>query len=423
MGAELQERIERANAEAIDRIVNAQPTWVDVVPARETIPDFPDNLILHAGPPIEPRNAGNPLRIALTGAAVHAGMAGTQEQAWKMIEAGEIALGSQIDHGGASGAANPVTAQTPVQICVNEATGTRGFCTFQESPSPNVLRWAVYNDEVEQRLTWFEQTLAPVLSQMLKQTEGGIGIRNILAKAQSMGDENHSRQVASTALLFEQMMPLLMDLDIPHATRGEVVKWLCSAERFFLHVFIAGASAVMQGVKGIEHCTLMFAQGGNGYEFGTKFGFATDRWFTAPCPVCTGMLLNPTWSMDIAGAYLGDSCVVETFGFGGNSSAAGPMVIRLTGGDLQEAMRRTERAREICVGTLDWALIPAIGFQGPPVGFDLRKIVATGITPVCHGGMHHLDGGQAGAGSMNVPFECFAEALRAFASRYGIEAG
>jgi hypothetical protein len=283
-----------------------------------------------------------------------------------------------------------------------------------------VLRWGVYNEEVEQRLRWFDETLAPVLKRMIAAC-GGIGIRTILAKAAAMGDENYSRQAASTALLLQQMVPPLMDIGMPHATRTEVVKFLCANERFFLHVFIAGAVAIMEGVKGIDYCTLLVQQGGNGNQFGTKFSFAGDQWFTAPCPVCTGMLLNPAWSMEIAGAYLGDSCCVETIGFGGASAAAGSMVVRLTGGDGNEALRRTEAAREISVGTLEWAPIPALGFAGPPVGVDLRKVVATGISPTCHGGMHRLDqGDQAGAGSMTVPMKCFTEAIEAFAERYGV---
>lgn len=418
MSTDVKQRIERANAQALDIILNAQPTWVDVVKVKEYVPDFPDNMVLHAGPPMDIAQASVPFRNAIGGAAVHEGLARDLSDAWNKIEAGEIRLGSQLDHRGASGAAYAVTAHTPVQVVENVTTGTRGFCAFQEGPSSNVLRWGVYNAEVEERLRWFDTTLAPVLKEMIRAC-GGINIRTILAKAAAMGDENHSRQAASTALLLQQMVPPLMDLDLPHATRAEAVKFLCSAERFFLHVFIASAVAVMEGVKGIEYCTLLVQQGGNGYEFGTKFAFAGDRWFTAPCPVCTGMLLNPSWGMDIAGAYLGDSCCVETFGFGGASAAAGPMVVRLTGGDLDEAMRRTEDAREISVGTLDWAPIPALGFVGPPVGVDLRKVVASGITPTCHGGMHRLDeGGQAGAGSMTVPMECFTAAIEAFAAKY-----
>lgn len=416
----MKQRIEEANARALDVILNAQPTWVDVVPAGEFLPDLPENMVLHAGPPMDPGDASVPFRNAIGGAAVHAGLAGDLEDAWAKIERREILLGSQLDHLGASGAANPVALSTPVQVVENTVNGKRAYCTFQEGPSPNVLRWGVYNEEVEDRLRWFDEVLGPVVGEAVR-LAGGINIRSILARAESMGDENHSRQVASTALLGQQLIPALMDVDVDHRTRTDVVKFLCVNERFFLHVFIAGAAAVMEGVKGIDYCTLLVGQGGNGHEFGTKFGFSGNDWYVADCPVCEGMFINPEWGMDVAGAYLGDSCVVETYGFGGCSAAAGPSVVRLTGGDLQEAYRRTDNAREICVGTLDWAPIPWLNFQGPPVGIDMRKVVATGIAPVIHGGMHHkFNGGQAGAGSTTVPMECFVKGVKAFASRYGL---
>jgi hypothetical protein len=416
----MQEKIEAANAQGLQIILESQPTWIDVMPAGEFIPDLKANMVLHAGPPMHDLEAASiPFRIAIGGAAVHEGLARNLEEAWHKIVAGEIVLGSQLDHGGASGAANAVTRSTPVQIVENRTNGSRGFCTFQEGPSPNVLRWGVYNDEVEKRLSWFGEVLGPALSRVL-QRSNGINIRNILSRASAMGDENHNRQVASTALLMQQLMPMVVEADLEAGVEKEVLAFLASAERFFLHVFIAGAAAVMGGLKGIEYCTLMVGQGGNGHEFGTKFAFSGNDWYTADCPVCKGMYLNPTWDESVGLPYLGDSCVVETYGFGGNSAAAGPMVLRLTGGDLGEALERTERAREICVGTLDWAPIPAAGFAGPPVGFDMRKVVSTGITPIIHGGMHHKNGGQGGAGSAHVPVDCFKKAMRAFAKKYSL---
>jgi hypothetical protein len=198
------------------------------------------------------------------------------------------------------------------------------------------------------------------------------------------------------------------------------VKFLAGAERFFLHVFIAGAAAVMEAVKGIDYCTILIALGGNGTDFGAKFSALGDRWFAAPCPASKGMLLNPEWTDAVTSRYFGDSCVVETYGFGGPSAAAGPAVVRLYGGDLEDAMQRTERFREISLGTQEWAQIPWAGFRGPAVGMDMRKVVSTGIAPTVHGGIGHRDGGQAGAGALTVPIECFVQGIKAFGEQYGL---
>lgn len=419
MAENLKEKIRQANQKALDILLQAQPTWIDVMKAKEFIPDFRDNLILHAGPPIDPENASTPFKNAVGGAAVHEGLAKDPEEAWNMILNREIELGSQLDHRGACGAAYAVTANTPLHISENPEKGTRGFCTFQEGPSRNVIRWGIYNQEVEDRLTWFDEVLGPALKEVIKKS-GGINIKNILAKCIAMGDENHSRQLASTATLMQELMPAIMDTDLPESTRRDVVKFLMSAERFFLHVFISGAVAVMEGLKGIDYCTLQIAQGGNGYEFGIKFAFSGNDWYTAESPVCTGIYLNPDWDERHGVGYLGDSCTIETYGFGANAAIAGPMVVFLTGGDLEEARRRTNNAREFCIGTHDWAPIPVLNLQGPPVGIDLRKVVAKKIEPICHGGMHHINGGQAGAGYMNVPMECFRQAMKAFGTKYNV---
>jgi hypothetical protein len=419
MAENLKEKIKEANQKALDILLKAQPTWVDVMKAKEFIPDFKENLVLHAGPPIDPKNASVPFKNAVSGVAVHEGLAKDPEEAWNMILQKEILLGSQLDNRGASGAAYAITANSPVQIAENPETGKRGFCTFQEGPSRNVIRWGIYNQEVEDRLTWFDEVLYPALKEVIK-SAGGVNLKNILAKATAMGDENHSRQLASTAILMQELMPVVMETNLPESTRKEVVKFLMSAERFFLHIFIAGAVSVMEGLKGIDHCTLQVAQGGNGYEFGTKFAFSGDNWYKANSPVCSGIYLNPEWDERHGVGYLGDSCVIETYGFGANAAIAGPMVVYLTGGDFNEARRRTNNAQEFCVGSHDWAPIPTLDMQGPPTGIDLRKVIGKNIEPICHGGMHHVNGGQAGAGYMNVPMKCFEQAIEAFGTKYNV---
>ena len=47
------EQIERANQEAVRRMLAADPLLVDVIPAAEAIPALRENMILHAGPPIK----------------------------------------------------------------------------------------------------------------------------------------------------------------------------------------------------------------------------------------------------------------------------------------------------------------------------------------------------------------------------------
>ena len=46
------ELIEKANQEAIRRMLSADPVLIDVVYAKDVIPNLKDKMVLHAGPPI-----------------------------------------------------------------------------------------------------------------------------------------------------------------------------------------------------------------------------------------------------------------------------------------------------------------------------------------------------------------------------------
>ena len=415
----ISERIEDANRRAADILTKAQPTWVDVMPARDFIPDFKENLVLFSGPPLDPRHALKPVRNAIAGAAVQEGLAKTVEEAWEMVLRDEIVLGAALDYKSAGGGFSPVTASTPVLVVEDTATGSRGCCVIYEGSEADLLRWGFYTPKIASRLTWFQDELGPVLGEMVR-AMGGLNIRNILARATGMGDENHYRNTASNALMMFQMLPALVELPLKHDVLKRVTRFLGGYERFFLHVLLGGAVAVTNAVKGIECCTLMIAIGGNGYEFGMKFADTGDQWFPVKAPKFTGVYLNPKWTDDDVCPFIGDSCMVEAYGFGGLAAAAGAAVVRMTGGDFRDALRRTEEARQVCVASHDWAPIPWLDFQGPPYGIDMRKVVGTGIAPIVHGGMAHVNGGQGGGGYCRLPMDCFVQGLRAFAAKRGL---
>jgi hypothetical protein len=415
----ISERIEDANRRAIDILTKAQATWVDVVPAREFIPGFQDNLILFAGPPLDPRNAVKPVRTAIAGAAVQEGLAKTLEEAWEMVLREEIILRSALDYSTAGGGLGPVTASTPVLVVEDTLTGSRGCCGIYEGSEAELLRWGFYTPKIGERLTWFQEELGPVLGEMVRGM-GGLNVRSILARATGMGDENHYRNAASNALLMFQMFPALIEMPLEDGVLKRVTRFLGGYERFFLHVLLGGAVAITNAMKGIECSTVMVAIGGNGHEFGMKFADTGDQWFRVKAPKFTGVYLNPKWTDDDVCAFIGDSCMVEAYGFGGLAAAAGAAVVRMTGGSFRDAMQRTEESRQVCLGAHDWAPIPWLDFQGPPCGIDMRKVVASGIAPIVHGGMAHKDGGQGGGGYCRLPMDCFVQGLRAFAARRGL---
>src|SRR2546423_778176 len=83
---------ERANAEAIERMFAADPVLVDVLPAREIVPDMTERTILTSGSPLEWDEYTGGQRRGILGGAVYEGLAETFEAADAMIRAGEIEL-------------------------------------------------------------------------------------------------------------------------------------------------------------------------------------------------------------------------------------------------------------------------------------------------------------------------------------------
>ena len=62
--------IDKANAEACERMMESRPLVVGLGKALEVIPGMRENLLLHAGPPITWERASGPMRGAITGALI-----------------------------------------------------------------------------------------------------------------------------------------------------------------------------------------------------------------------------------------------------------------------------------------------------------------------------------------------------------------
>ncbi|MCL5074607.1 MAG: DUF1116 domain-containing protein [Chloroflexi bacterium] len=420
MEKDIHQRIQEANKRAFDIFVQGQPVWVGVKPAIEAIPGMKKNLLLHTGPPIEIDRMVPAQRDGVIGGILFEGLAKTRQEALEMVRRGEIELAPGLDYGVPGGGMAPTTASMPIQVARDLAHGTESYTTIQEGPSSEALRWGIYNEVVEERWAWFKGVLGPALDTALRET-GGVNLRNVIARSLHMGDENHSRELGSTLLIFAELTPHLAQLDLEKAELVRCLDFLIKAERFALHVLMAGCNAVLQAAKGIDYCTVVTGMGGNGIEVGIKVSSLGEEWFTAPAPLIQGNYLNPSWTIEDTVPFSGDSCVVEAMGLGGLAAAASPAVTLLTGSTVQEAISRTRLMREITIGMNPNYQIPILNFEGTPTCIDIIKVLEKGIEPQSHAGIIHKRGGQAGAGVASIPMECFRKAFLSFAQKYALE--
>ena len=84
------ERIDAANAVAMERIITSQPVLVAYGQAIDVVPGMTRKTILHAGPPIEFARMSGAMKGAVTGALVFEGLARDIDEAFEVAGSGEI---------------------------------------------------------------------------------------------------------------------------------------------------------------------------------------------------------------------------------------------------------------------------------------------------------------------------------------------
>ena len=413
--------IDEANEAVIQKITEAQPFLIDVKPGKELIPELNERVILHAGPPMKWEDMTDPMKGSCVGAVLFEGWETTEEGARQLLSTGGVKFipCHSVDAVGPMGGIT--TGNMPLLVVKNNADGKKAYCTMNEGIC-KVLRFGAYSSEVVDRLKWMKNVLGPALSKALQKIEGGLNINVIVAKALTMGDEFHQRNIAASALFLKDIMPYLLKSDISPAELEEVTVFLADTDQFFLNIMMATCKVIMDSSRVIEEGSIVTAMTRNGDQFGIRVSGLGEEWFTAPVNTPEGLFFTG-YSQEDANPDMGDSAITETFGVGGMAMVASPGVTRFIGaGGFEDALSISEEMREICIANNSNYAIPTWDFQGTCLGIDVRKVVETGITPVINTGIAHKKAGigQIGAGTVRVPLECFTKALEALAKKYGV---
>ncbi|GKX56878.1 hypothetical protein SOASR030_29900 [Leminorella grimontii] len=417
--------IQEANAAVIERIKEARPHWLDVKPAKQVIPTLQEGRkLLHAGPPVTWAAMSGPVRGACISACLFEGWAKTEEEALSLLNGGgvEFLPCHSVDAVGPMGGIT--SANMPMLVVENKVHGNRSYCNLNEGIG-KVMRFGAYNEEVQARLRWMRDTLAPVLSEALQAIEGGIDLTAVMAQAITMGDEFHQRNIAASALLMRTLAPKITLLAREKAQLAEVMQFLSVTDQFFLNLAMAYCKAAMDAGAQIEAGSVVTVMTRNGENFGIKVSGLGDRWFTAPVNTPEGLFFTG-YSQADANPDIGDSAITETFGIGGAAMVAAPGVTRFVGagGGISAALEVTEEMGEIYLERNGMLQIPTWDFQGACIGLDVLRVVETGITPLINTGIAHREAGvgQIGAGTVRAPLACFEKALEALAEKMNIKA-
>lgn len=413
--------IDEANQAVIDKMIAAAPFLVDVVPAKDKIPELKEHVLLHAGPPIKYENMTDPMKGACIGAILFEEWANDEDAARELLENDKIEF-IPCHHVNAVGPMGGITSMNmPVLVVENRESGNEAYCQMNEGIGA-VLRFGAYNDTVVNRLHWMKDVLGPVLGKAVRQMEDGLNVNVLIAKAIAMGDEFHQRNIAASLAFLKEVAPIISELeDVEPEKRTEVIQFLADTDQFFLNVAMATGKAMMDAAREIQHGTIVTAMCRNGENFGIRIAGMGDEWFTAPVNTPQGLYFTG-YSSDDANPDIGDSAITETIGVGGMAMIAAPAVTRFVGsGGFADALATSDEMTEICIGENPNFSIPTWDFKGACLGIDARLVVEKGITPVINTGIaHKIAGfGQIGAGTVQPPIECFEKAITAYAEKLG----
>jgi succinyl-CoA synthetase alpha subunit len=359
-----EEQIAADNQEVTDKIKNAQPFLVDVVPAKTVIPELNESqkTLLHAGPPITWSEMTGPMQGSCIGAVLFERWATNEEDARRLLESGEIRF-MPCHHVQAVGPMGGITsANMPVFVVENRLAGNRAYCILNEGIG-KVLRFGAYSQEVIDRLDWIKDVLGPTIAKALKLTEG-INLNVLIARSITMGDEFHQRNIAASLNFLKEIAPLIIQTDISEEQKYEVIKFLADTDQFFLNIMMATGKAIVDGARSETKGTVVTTMTRNGVDFGIRIAETGDQWHTAPVNTPKGLYFTGFTEAD-GNPDIGDSAITETVGVGGMAMVAAPGVTRFVGaGGFEDALETSNEMAKICLGHNSTFSIPTWDFQG-----------------------------------------------------------
>jgi hypothetical protein len=296
--------IEKANAEAVERMMEARPVLVGLGKAIDVIPGMKENLLLHAGPPITWERASGPMRGAITGALIFEGKAKDMKSAQKLVESGEIELEPCHHHQAVGPMAGVTCPSMSVYILENKTHNNYSYSNLNEGYG-KVLRYGAYSKEVIDKLRWMEDVMGPLLKEAIESSEG-IDIRALLAESLHMGDEGHNRNKAGSILFTAKLAPLITKVTKDTKVASEVLTFLGENALSVLNPVMAACKAMADASHGIEGSTIVSVMARNGTDFGIRISGLGERWFTAPVPTPKGLYF-PGFTEEDSSGDIGDS--------------------------------------------------------------------------------------------------------------------
>ena len=372
--------IDKANAEALRRLLAGDPVLVDVIPAGEALKGLTARHILHAGPPIGWERMCGPMRGAIMGIAVFEGWASDLKDAAAKAEAGAFrfepnhhydAVGPDDRHDDAEPARCSSSRTAPSAIAPT-ARSTRASAKSCASAATTPRCWPASPGCAR---CWARRWVAR------SGKRAASPLKPIVARGLTMGDEMHQRNVACSSLLLRLLAPALARTTKDTEALARCLEFIGRNDQFFLNVAMAMGKAITDPARGIEARPSSRRCAATAPTSASASSGARRAWFTAPVEMPVGLYF-PGYSAKDANPDMGDSAIVETVGLGGFAMAAAPggRRLRRRRTRLPSAGAFTRAMGEITVGSNPEWTIPALDVRRradrhrhPPRGRDRHR--------------------------------------------------
>ena len=212
-----------------------------------------------------------------------------------------------------------------------------------------------------------------------------------------MGDELHNRPNALSALVGNALAPELVKAGVATEALIATLYWLRYDEFLGLGISMAAAKASVEPAEGVELSTLVTAMARNGTEFGIRVSGLAGAMVHRAGARSRGAVparLHRGGRRPRHGR-LGDH---RDHRLGWVRPRRRPGILALVGGTPEEALQISRDMRQITLATSPDYRMPVFGFEGAPVGIDIRKVVKTGILPTIDTAIAHREPGHSKIG-------------------------
>ncbi len=402
------QRVDAANTAALKNMLAVQPMWADVMRLGELFPDLPPMTLTHSGPPVTWQRMSGAQRGAVIAAAQYEGWAGDPSAAAQLAEDGRINLVPNHHLGGVGPMAGVLSPSMHVFVVQDRSSGRQAYSSIEYDSL-----FGCFDEGAIHELRQWNDVFHPALRRALA-SHGPVDLIQLMAQALMMGDELHSRQTASSALLLRALAASITS-ENPQATAIATISELAGNELTFLPLAMAAAKLIARAAEGVPFSTIVTAMSRNGTEFGIRTSGTGSAWFTAPAPKIESVFF-PGYSEADAGLDVGDSAITETVGLGAFAMAAAPGIAGLVGRSYGELVASTAEMAQITLGRNPSLAVPQWDQAGVLLGIDIRRVVQTTVLPIIDTATAHREPGHRiiGAGVSRAPGACFTAALNAW---------